>query len=182
MQEDYTFETGILVGRFQHIHIGHEKLINIGLKLCKTLLIFVGSSNREKSSKNPYEYEYRKELIEIIYKEEVRSGRIIIAPLNDLEDPTLLDASWGRYVIASAKKILKATPQVIIYGKDKDIFKCFPKEIVKNISEVYVDRKALQISATKMREFLRDDNYEEWKKYADPKIYFKYDELKEKLK
>jgi len=46
MQEDI-FNYGLIVGRFQHIHIGHEKLINIGLKLCDKLLVFIGSANQE---------------------------------------------------------------------------------------------------------------------------------------
>ena len=50
------FKTGIIVGRFQHIHNGHEKIINIGRNLCDTLLIFVGSYGVEKSLKNPYDF------------------------------------------------------------------------------------------------------------------------------
>ena len=83
--------------------------------------------------------------------------------------------------VENAKKILGEFPNCIIYGKDKDIFKCFSKETVKNISEVYVDRNSLLISATKMRELLTQDNKEKWMKYADSKIHYKYDELKEKL-
>lgn len=41
------FNTGIIVGRFQHIHNGHEKIINIGRSLCDTLLIFVGSAGEK---------------------------------------------------------------------------------------------------------------------------------------
>ena len=72
-------------------------------------------------------------------------------------------------------------PNCIIYGKDKDIFKCFAKETVKNLSEVYVDRNSLLISATKMREYLLKDDIEEWKKFADNKIHFKYNELRQNL-
>ena len=180
MQEDI-FKYGLIVGRFQHIHIGHEKLINIGLKLCSKLLVFIGSANQEVGGRNPYTYEYRKSLFEIIYKDEIESGKLIIAPLNDWEDSTVLSPKWGEYVLDNAKKILGEFPNCIIYGKDKDIFKCFSKETVKNISEVYVDRNSLLISATKMREFLTQDNKEKWMKYADSKIHYKYDELKEKL-
>lgn len=180
MQEGI-FKYGIIVGRFQHIHLGHEKLINIGLRLCDKLLIFIGSANQEISDRNPYSYEYRKSLIEIIYKEEIEKGKIIIAPLNDWKDSTVLSPKWGEYVLNSAKDILGEYPNCIIYGKDKNIFKCFAKKTVQNLSEVYVDRNSLLISATKMREYLKEDNKEEWKKYADKKIYFKYDELRKIL-
>ncbi len=180
MQEKI-FENGIIVGRMQHIHKGHEKLINIGLSLCDKLLLFLGSANSKTSSRNPYSYEYRKYLVEKIYKDEIESGRLIICPLNDLEDSTSLTPEWGEYVLSSAKEILGKRPNCIIYGKDKDIFKCFAKETVKNLSEVYVDRNSLVISATQMRKFLIEDNYNEWKKYANEKIYSEYQNLREKL-
>lgn len=180
MQEDI-FEFGIIVGRFQHIHIGHEKLINIGLKLCRKLLVFIGSANQTTSQRNPYTYEYRKSLIEIIYKEEISNGKLIIVPLDDWKDSTILSPKWGEYVLNKAKEILGDYPSCIIYGKDKDIFKCFAKDTVKNISEVYVDRNSLLISATKMRGFLKENNKKEWEKYANPKIYDKYEELRNML-
>ena len=49
------------------------------------------------------------------------------------------------------------------------------------MSEVYVDRDSLTVSATKMREFLLNGNKKEWEKYSDEKIHNKYYELKEKL-
>ncbi len=180
MQDDI-FKYGIIVGRFQHIHKGHEKLINIGLKLCNKLLVFIGSANQKTSARNPYSYEYRKSLLEIIYKDEISSQKLIIAPLDDWADCTLLTPKWGEYVLDKAKEVLGEYPNCIIYGKDKDIFKCFSKNDVKNISEVYVDRNSLLISATKMREYLKDNNIEEWKKYANEKIYDKFDELRNML-
>ena len=172
------FDTGIIVGRFQHVHNGHEKIINIGRKLCDKLLIFVGSYGVEKSIKNPYDYEYRKELITKIYKEDVENGSIVIKPLKDLQDKNELSPRWGRYVIDNATNILGKRPECIIYGKDKDIFKCFDKETVKNITEILVDRNVFNISATKMREFLLNDNKKEWEKYANPAIYSEYDNLR----
>src|SRR5690625_3305376 len=129
MQEDI-FEFGIIVGRFQHIHIGHEKLINIGLKLCRKLLVFIGSANQTTSQRNTYTYEYRKSLIEIIYKEEISNGKLIIAPLDDWKDCTILSPKWGEYALNKATEILGDYPSCIIYGKDKDIFKCFAKDTV----------------------------------------------------
>lgn len=175
------FKTGIIVGRFQHIHTGHEKIITIGQNLCDKLLVFIGSYGADISKRNPFSYEYRKELIYKIYKKEVDEGSIIIRPLKDLEDPSELSPVWGNYVIDSATKVLGEKPECIIYGKDKDIFKCFPKETVKNITEVLVDRKLFNISATKMREYLACNEKEKWQKYTNPKIYDEYDRLREKL-
>ncbi|MBO5476511.1 MAG: adenylyltransferase/cytidyltransferase family protein [Clostridia bacterium] len=176
--QDEIFKYGIVVGRFQHIHIGHEKLINIGLKICEKLLVYITVSDKGENEKNPYTYEYRKSLLEIIYKEEVEKGKLIISPINDL---AVLDTNWGKEVLENAKTILSEYPNCIIYGKDKNILKCFPKDMVDNLTEVYVDRNSLAISATKMREYLLENNEQEWKKYTNPKIYNKYKELKNKL-
>lgn len=172
------FNTGIIVGRFQHIHNGHEKIINIGRSLCETLLIFVGSAGEKTSSRNPYDYEYRKKLIEMIYKEDIKKGNVIIKPLKDLEDKNDLSPKWGEYVLNNATQVLGKRPECIIYGKDKDIFKCFDKNTVKNITEVLVDRNCFNISATKMRNYLLNDQKDEWKKYANEAIYSEYQNLK----
>lgn len=175
------FNTGIIVGRFQHIHNGHEKIINIGRSLCEKLLIFVGSAGEKPSSRNPYDYEYRKKLIEMIYKEDIKKGNVIIKPLKDLENKDDLSPKWGEYVLNNATQVLGKRPECIIYGKDKDIFKCFDKNTVKNITEVLVDRNCFNISATKMRNYLLNDQKDEWKKYANEAIYSEYQNLKKIL-
>lgn len=175
------FKTGIIVGRFQHIHNGHEKIINIGRNLCDKLVIFIGSYKEEISLRNPYDFEYRKYLISKIYKEDLENGSIVIYPLKDLKNKHELSPAWGIYVIQNATSILKTSPECIIYGKDKDIFKCFDKDTVKNITEVLVDRNKFNISATKMRELLLQDNKLEWKKYASSAIHDEYLKLRDIL-
>lgn len=175
------FKTGVIVGRFQHIHCGHEKIINIGNNLCDKLLIFIGSYKDNKSKKNPYDYEYRKELITKIYKDKIKDGDIIVRPLKDLENKDELSPKWGKYVVENATNILGENPNCIIYGKDKNIFKCFDKETVKGMTEILVDRKAMRISATKMRDYLNKNDINEWKKYANPLIYDEYEKLRKEL-
>lgn len=177
----FYFKTGVLVGRFQPIHKGHEKIINIGLSLCEKLLVFVGSSNIDGTERNPYSSDYRIKLIEKIYSDEVKRGRLIIRKINDISNENDLTPEWGKYVLSEARKELDGDVNLIIYGKDKNIFKCFPKSVVKNLTEVYVDRNSLEISATKIREFLVNDDKENFKKYVNSKIYNEYDNLREVL-
>ena len=175
------FKTGVLLGRFQHIHIGHEKLINIGLKLCEKLLVFVGSADKNCTPRNPYDVLYRIKLIEKIYDEEIKSGKMIVLPINDITNENDLSPIWGEYVISKASEKLEQLPECIIYGKDKNIFKCFPKKVVKNITEILVDRNTLNISATEIREFLKNNDRTSWEKYTNVKIHNEYDNLRTKL-
>ena len=36
------YDSGVIVGRFQNLHKGHERLIDTGLLLCDRLLILIG--------------------------------------------------------------------------------------------------------------------------------------------
>ena len=60
---DKPYKLGILVGRFQTIHAGHEKMVNTALQLCEQVGIFVGSSQEALTSKNPFSYEIREEML-----------------------------------------------------------------------------------------------------------------------
>ena len=113
------FNTGIIVGRFQHIHNGHEKIINIGRSLCETLLIFVGSAGEKTSSRNPYDYEYRKNLIEMIYKEDIKKGNVIIKPLKDLENKDDSQLRLGLNEIYARHHCTFKTPEIADYFKSK---------------------------------------------------------------
>ncbi|MEG1008554.1 MAG: cytidyltransferase [Clostridia bacterium] len=173
------FKTGLVVGRFQHIHKGHEMLINIGLDLCDTLLVFVSSSDKYKDVRNPYSINYRMKLIYKIYKDEIDNKKIILCPLADLTCETDLTYEWGDYVIKTAEAILNKKLDCIVYGKDKNIDKCFSKDTMSCITEVFVDRKKINISATKLRESLKNDDEKIWKKYTNEKIHGEYLYLKE---
>jgi cytidyltransferase-like protein len=176
-----SFKTGLIVGRFQHIHIGHEKLINIGLSLCDKLVIFVTYSDNKETKKNPYSIEYRTGLLNIIYEKEIKENKIVIYPFKDINLEDGLSHLWGQSIIDTYIKHVNNRPECIIYGKDKNINKCFPPHIVSNITEIFVDRITLEISATKMREYLLNDDYENWKKYANSKIHKEYNTIRNKL-
>lgn len=176
-----SFETGLIVGRFQHIHIGHEKLINIGLSLCDKLVIFVTYRDNKETNKNPYNIEYRIKLLNIIYEKEINENKIVIYPFKDINLENGITHLWGTSIIDKYKEYMNMPLKCIIYGKDKNINKCFEPNIVSNITEVFVDRVSLQISATTMREYLINNDYENWKKFANCKIHDEYTNIRNKL-
>lgn len=173
-----TFKNAVIVGRFQPIHIGHEKIINIGLNVADRVLVFVSSSDKEGTTRNPYNARYRIGLIEKIYDEEIKNGKLIVKPLKDLTNEDDLTFKWGNYVVNEAQNILNEKLECIIYGKDKNIFKCFSKETVTDISEIFVSRNQFPISATKVREFLEIDDKASFDKYINRKIHDEYTYLR----
>ena len=46
------YDTGLLVGRFQTFHKGHQKLVETGLMLCDRLLLLVGSAQECGTERN----------------------------------------------------------------------------------------------------------------------------------
>ena len=58
---------GILIGRFQPFHLGHDSLIQEALRQCDEVMLIVGSSHRARSIKNPWTFEERCNIIQDIY-------------------------------------------------------------------------------------------------------------------
>ena len=86
------FSLGILVGRFQTIHAGHELMIETALSLCKQVGIFVGSSQEAGTAQNPFSYETREKLLRLLFGEQVQ-----IFPLPDIGVGN--NGTWGEYVL-----------------------------------------------------------------------------------
>lgn len=173
-----TFETSLILGRFNHIHNGHKMLIDMSRKISKKTLILIGSSNKSGTLRNPYNVKLRKEIIEKIYGNE---EDIIIAELADLTNENDITFEWGRYLLNNAEKIIGQKPDLMIYGKDESRKGWFYEEDIKNISEIVVSRDKIQISATKLREYLVHGNFEEWSKFVPKEIHDEFDILREEL-
>lgn len=161
------YKNGIIVGRFSPIHIGHEYLIDKALSQCEKVLIII-SCNKLRDRNNPYTYEYRKKLIEKIYNKEILDFRISIAKI---ENRLCVDSSYGKEILKVSQEKLDVKPDLIVYGSDKDIFKCFDKEDIYDIEQLKIDRSLVKVSASKIRDALISKDYTYVKKYINPHIY-----------
>ena len=74
----HSFNNGLIVGRFEPLHIGHQHLINTALSNCDRVLIFI-TTNTKKDKNNPFSFSYRKYLINKVFKNEINAGRIVIS-------------------------------------------------------------------------------------------------------
>ena len=164
------YKLGITVGRFQTFHNGHKYMIDKALELCDTVGIFIGSSQESGTSKNPFDYETRKMIIETVYKDSA-----CIYPLPDIGVGN--NSKWGDYILDNAKKRFNASPDLLISGKEARRIDWFDSIDGILISELYVP-KIIDISASRMREMFINNDYENWKRFSDEKLWRYFDDLR----
>ncbi len=58
---------GILIGRFQPFHLGHDSLLQEALRHCDKIMIIIGSAQRARTIKNPWTFDERCQMIRATY-------------------------------------------------------------------------------------------------------------------
>lgn len=172
------YDTGLICGRFQTFHKGHEKLVDTGLLLCDRLLILVGSSQECGTERNPLNINTRTKMLREVYGD---SPNIMIYGLADLSGENDITPEWGRYLLDNVDRYIYKNPDVMIYGNDESRSKWFDKKDLKNTTELIINRADLPISATMLRQLMIEDNRKEWMKWVNPRLHKMYDELRSEL-
>lgn len=164
------FSLGIMVGRFQTLHSGHEYMIRTALSLCDQVGIFIGSAQEAGTAKNPFSYSTRESLLRLLFGE-----RIQIFPLPDIGVGN--NSTWGEYVLQNVEARFDRSPDLLISGKETRRVNWFDQTDV-SLSELYIP-KTIDISASQMRQFFLDDDRECWQHYTNPALWSQYDRLRE---
>ena len=175
---DEKFELALVLGRYQHLHTGHQMIIEMARKISKKTLVLIGSSEKSGTVRNPYTIQTRRKIIEKVYGNE---KDVIIAELKDLSDENNISFEWGRYLLDNVQKIVGRKPDLMIYGKDESRKGWFDENEIKDITELIVSRNKINISATKLREYLVNNDYDNWSKFVPKEIYNDYEELRNEL-
>ena len=169
--EEKPFSLGILVGRFQALHTGHEQMIHTALALCDRVGIFVGSSQESGTANNPFSYETREGLLRLLFGEQVD-----IFPLPDIGVGN--NAAWGEYVLQNVQQRYHRAPDLLVSGKETRRISWFDGIGGLRISELYIP-KTIDISASQVRQFLLQDDRTAWQQYVDPRMHPLYDQLRQ---
>ena len=164
------FRLGILVGRFQTLHLGHVDMINKAVSVCGKVGVFVGSSQESGNNKNPFTYEKRAELLKTVF-----GDRIEVCPLPDIYVGN--NSKWGEYVLKSVYERFGTYPDLFVTGRESRRVDWFDSEAGMNVAELYIP-KTVDISASEMRSFLISGNEGEWKAYTHPLLWDRYEELR----
>ena len=168
---DKPYKLGILVGRFQTIHLGHEKMVNTALHLCRQVGVFVGSSQESLTSKNPFSYEIREEMLHAVFGDAIRVYPLPVIGVGN-------NPRWGDYVLQNVEARFSCLPDLLVSGKEARRLDWFDSVAGLAISELYIP-KSIDISATEMRQFFLADDFESWKKHTNPRLWSKYPELRQ---
>ena len=172
------YDCGVVCGRFQTFHIGHESLIDTALRLCDRVLILVGSAQEYGTERNPLTINTRTKMLREIYG---NSSNVMIFGINDLTDESDIRPEWGRYFLENVDRYIYKLPEVMIYGNDEARSRWFHVDDIKEVTEVIVNRGKIPISATMVRDFMVQDDRREWQKWVNPKLHKMYDEIRREL-
>ena len=172
------YDTGLIVGRFQTFHKGHQSLIETGLSLCDRLFVLVGSSQESGTERNPFNISTRMSVIREVYPDK---DRVHIYALRDLTNENDITSEWGRFVLDNVDRYIYKAPELMIYGNDEARSRWFDTEDIKHTAEFIIPRSRLPISATQLREMMVRDERKQWMQWVDPKLHKMYDSLRAEL-
>ncbi len=168
-----SFELGLVLGRFQAFHKGHEFIIDKAVEFCDNVCVLVGSSQESGTLKNPFSYETRERLLKKIYGDKIK-----VFPLPDIGVGN--NSAWGEYVLKNVKEHFNRFPDLLVSGKEERRISWFDGLDSAQIAELYVP-KILDVSATKMREYFIDDNREKWQSLTNEKLWDEYESLRREV-
>lgn len=117
------FDLLIFIGRFQPFHKGHQAVIEEGLHRSTHVLVLVGSSDNPRSTRNPWSFAERQNMILQAFTE-ADQQHLHVAPLKDV---MYNDHAWVKAVQTSVEKFLAehycefpTDPKIGLIGHSKD--------------------------------------------------------------
>ena len=155
MKEYKRYAYGMVVGRFQPFHHGHECIIARALEECHYVVVLVGSAQESRLPHNPLTFEEREQMINDCFFNE--RDRLIIVPLEDRTEVSN-DASWGKYMMDVIKRECNVKIDAVFEGREK-VRKDWYDDI-EGIDIVQLNRKDENYSATMMRQAILEDKRE----------------------
>ena len=170
------YKLGLVLGRFQGLHIGHEAVINKALSVCERVIVMIGSADKSGTLHDPFTTGLRVQMLQALYPRLSRNGRVILVPLKDLGVGNV--PAWGDYVIENAKKAA-GMPDCIVYGDEDKCRTWFPN--YPEIRYISLDRGDIDINGTRMRKILLDGDEEAFRKHTRRSLYRFYPRLRKIL-
>ncbi len=153
----------LFIGRFQPFHIGHMDAINQILKENDELILAIGYNG--KNIDNPLSLKQRIIMLKKIINSRLKKYKSRIKLITIKDQPK--HSAW------MSKLNKKAGRFDTIYSGNKLVLSLYKK--MYNIKPIKI---RIKISATKIREMIRNSN-KEWKKYVPKEIHWAAEKIKQ---
>ena len=176
------FKNGLVIGRFQGITNAHVGLINLALGHCNNVVLFIGSASECNTGRNPFSFQLRKEMIMRVFGNEIKTGLLTVAKIDDYSKADDHCHDWGRHIIAEYLKLVDEIPDFVIYGKEPVHTLWYPPKLDNRMATLAVPRSRFgDISATDLRWFVANNDLYNYKMIAPEQTFDMFDTLRNKL-
>lgn len=160
----------LFLGRMQPIHNGHDAIIKM-LKFQPFVVVVKGAKSSQDTARNPFDFKYQQQLIKKLNPK----VEVIQAPTGYIPDMINGFRKQGVEIV----EVLAGNDRIGGYMKQVEGFnKQMPPE--KQINIVYRETPRIT-SATTVRNAIRADDFETFKKNVPNKLWKEYDKMKKIL-
>jgi len=127
------FQYAIVIGRFQPVHFGHQRLVEEALRAAERVIVVVGSARQARSVKNPFTLDERERMVRAC----LRGNEQVRVSVVGVSDSPYNDQLWIASIQAAVDRLIAhdgADPghaRIALVGHLKDAtsyyLKLFPK-------------------------------------------------------
>lgn len=131
-QSTRKFQYAIVIGRFQPVHFGHQRLIEEALRAAERVIVVVGSDRKPRSVKNPFTFDERERMVRASLRgaEQMRVSVIGVgdSPYNDQLWIASIQSAVDRLIAQDGVKPAQARVALVGHLKDASSYylKLFP--------------------------------------------------------
>lgn len=180
-------EIGVFLARLQPLHNGHMEIIKKMYYENDEVHIFIGSSDKKETERNPISYTFRRYLLQLslfdTFGDNFRD-KITVHPMADWSVEEDISTEWGSYLYYNIVSRIKSH-EFKMYSSEKpeDILKWFDDKISNRIDFVFSDRHKIWdgVSATNIRHALVAGDIDYIKKYCPQAIVDYYPRLRKEI-
>lgn len=181
---------GVFLSRMQPLHLGHLGMINKALSENDKVIILIGSSNKEKTIRNPLGLKIRREILEETLEHEYGKNyeeRLILKELPDWSTETDIDSNleWGRYLYYNIVALSEQKNFTMYFSDEPAIIENWfqDERIRKRITLKTFERKNMfeDVSSTKIRNAFLNNDKEYIERSVPEPVLKRFEKIKKTL-
>jgi bifunctional NMN adenylyltransferase/nudix hydrolase len=153
------FDYAVVIGRFQPVHYGHQRLLEHALRSAHRVIVVVGSDALPRSYKNPFTFDERERMIRSCLRGS-EQPRVSVAGVKDYP---YNEAVWIASVQSSVDRLIAAdgsargtTPSIALVGHLKDDSSYYLRSFPKWQFEAFDNVESLNASDIRRIFFAKD--------------------------